>query len=66
MVKNGPVGHNEADSYSVAMRLLLHYVGDTHHAQADAIVLDPVYQQLAHLTADGGRHPLNPPALRHA
>jgi hypothetical protein len=37
---NYPTGHNEADLVSIAMRLLIHYVGDAHQPLHNESVVD--------------------------
>ena len=43
MTKNGPSGHTMKDAWSQAMRLLLHYVGDSHQPLHGETRLDKEY-----------------------
>ena len=44
-MRNGPVGHTDEDSWSVAMRLLIHYVGDSHQPLHGETRVDKAYEQ---------------------
>ena len=43
--KNGPSGHAKQDSWSAALRLLMHYVGDSHQPLHGTTRLDKEYAE---------------------
>ena len=42
-MRNGPKGHTVEDSWSIAMRFLIHYVGDMHQPLHDETRIDKQY-----------------------